>query len=167
MSKLLEIEDLTVAYGKAEVVHGVTLSVAAGEFVALLGRNGAGKTTTLHAASGLIAKRGGVVRFDGQVTTFVPDSAASAGIAISDADIRSYYDGHHDDLTRRGRAVISLLAIPRTISHADSAATLAHLLALRQEIENVSCRIGVHSREHVGHVVDGIDACFSQEATSV
>jgi branched-chain amino acid transport system ATP-binding protein len=59
MSNLLEIENLTVAYGKAEVVHGVTLSVAPGEFVALLGRNGAGKTTTLHAASGLIGKRGG------------------------------------------------------------------------------------------------------------
>jgi branched-chain amino acid transport system ATP-binding protein len=81
MSKLLEIEDLTVAYGKAEVVHGVTLSVAAGEFVALLGRNGAGKTTTLHATSGLIGKRGGVVRFAGQVITdALPRDIVRAGL---------------------------------------------------------------------------------------
>ena len=81
MSNLLEIENLTVAYGKAEVVHGVTLSVAPGEFVALLGRNGAGKTTTLHAASGLIGKRGGVVRFGGQdITDALPRDIVRAGL---------------------------------------------------------------------------------------
>ena len=70
-----------MAYGKAEVVHGVTLSVAPGEFVALLGRNGAGKTTTLHAASGLIGKRGGVVRFGGQdITDALPRDIVRAGL---------------------------------------------------------------------------------------
>jgi branched-chain amino acid transport system ATP-binding protein len=81
MSTLLEVEDLHVAYGKAEVVHGTSLAVAAGEFVALLGRNGAGKSTTLHAVSGLITKRGGRVRFDGvDITNATPRDIVRAGL---------------------------------------------------------------------------------------
>ena len=63
---LLRIADLHVAYGKAEVVHGVSLSVEAGQYVALLGPNGAGKSTILHAVSGLIGKGSGSVRFGGE-----------------------------------------------------------------------------------------------------
>lgn len=62
---LLEVADLHVAYGKAEVVHGVSLSVRAGEFTVMLGRNGAGKSTILHAISGLIPKKRGSVFFAG------------------------------------------------------------------------------------------------------
>jgi branched-chain amino acid transport system ATP-binding protein len=62
---LLQVEDLHVAYGKAHVVHGVSFSVNAGEFVVMLGRNGAGKSTILHAISGLVPKRAGRVTFDG------------------------------------------------------------------------------------------------------
>lgn len=81
MSPLLEIEDLHVAYGKAEVVHGVSLIVGEGEFVALIGRNGAGKSTTLHATSGLIAKRRGRIRFAGQdVTGATPRDIVRAGL---------------------------------------------------------------------------------------
>jgi branched-chain amino acid transport system ATP-binding protein len=81
MSPLLEIEDLHVAYGKAEVVHGVSLVVGEGEFVALIGRNGAGKSTTLHATSGLIAKRRGRIRFAGQdVTGATPRDIVRAGL---------------------------------------------------------------------------------------
>ncbi len=64
-SPLLEIVDLHVAYGRLEVVHGISLTVEPGAFTVLLGRNGAGKTTTLRAVSGLIRKRAGVVRFGG------------------------------------------------------------------------------------------------------
>jgi branched-chain amino acid transport system ATP-binding protein len=81
MSTLLEVEDLHVAYGKAEVVHGVSLNVADGEFVALLGRNGAGKSTTLHAISALIAKGGGKVRFAGEdITNATPRDIVRAGL---------------------------------------------------------------------------------------
>jgi branched-chain amino acid transport system ATP-binding protein len=81
MTTLLEIQDLHVAYGKAEVVHGASLNVGAGEFVTLLGRNGAGKSTTLHAVSGLIAKRGGTVRFAGQdITHATPRDIVRAGL---------------------------------------------------------------------------------------
>jgi branched-chain amino acid transport system ATP-binding protein len=78
---LLEVEELRVAYGKAEVVHGATLSVRVGEFVAVLGRNGAGKSTTLHAISGLIGKLGGRVRFDGaDITDASPRDIVRAGL---------------------------------------------------------------------------------------
>ncbi|ORE90902.1 ABC transporter ATP-binding protein [Acuticoccus yangtzensis] len=62
---LLEVTDLVAGYGKIDVLHGVTLHVAAGEVVSLLGPNGAGKTTLLGAISGLIPVTSGTVRFDG------------------------------------------------------------------------------------------------------
>lgn len=60
---LLTVGDLHVAYGKAEVVHGVSFTVHRGEFVVLLGRNGAGKSTILNAICGLLPKRAGRVTF--------------------------------------------------------------------------------------------------------
>lgn len=81
MNTLLEIADLHVAYGKAEVVHGTSLTVGEGEFVTLLGRNGAGKSTTLHAVSGLIPKQSGAVRFAGQdITGATPRDIVRAGL---------------------------------------------------------------------------------------
>jgi branched-chain amino acid transport system ATP-binding protein len=81
MPPLLEINELEVAYGKARVIHGVSLAVATGEFVTLLGRNGAGKSTTLHAASGLIGKLAGSVKFDGRdITHASPRDIVRAGL---------------------------------------------------------------------------------------
>jgi branched-chain amino acid transport system ATP-binding protein len=78
---LLHVDDLHVAYGKAEVIHGATLEVRRGEFVVLLGRNGAGKSTLLHAVSGLIPKQDGRVIFDKQdITRSSPRDIVQAGI---------------------------------------------------------------------------------------
>jgi branched-chain amino acid transport system ATP-binding protein len=78
---LLSVEALHVAYGKAEVVHGVSFDVRAGEFAVLLGRNGAGKSTILHAVSGLIPKLGGTVRFGGRdMTRASPRDLVQAGL---------------------------------------------------------------------------------------
>src|ERR1700761_6310956 len=62
---LLDVSNLSVAYGKAQVVHEVGFEVREGEFTVLLGRNGAGKTTILQALSALVPKRHGAVRFGG------------------------------------------------------------------------------------------------------
>ena len=62
---LLEVVDLTVAYGAIEAVKGISLSVESGQVVTLLGTNGAGKTTTLRTISGLLRPRSGSVHFDG------------------------------------------------------------------------------------------------------
>ena len=78
---LLDVRDLHVAYGKAEVVHGVSFDVRAGEFVVVLGRNGAGKSTMLHAICGLIPKRSGTVTFEGRdLSAATPRETVQAGI---------------------------------------------------------------------------------------
>jgi branched-chain amino acid transport system ATP-binding protein len=56
---VLEVRDLHVSYGEIPALKGISLSVGAGEIVALLGSNGAGKTTTLRTLSGLLAPRAG------------------------------------------------------------------------------------------------------------
>jgi branched-chain amino acid transport system ATP-binding protein len=63
---VLSIENVRSAYGRIEVLHGVTLHVDAGEIVTLIGANGAGKTTLLHAISGVQPIRGGAIRFEGK-----------------------------------------------------------------------------------------------------
>jgi branched-chain amino acid transport system ATP-binding protein len=63
---VLSIENVRSAYGRIEVLHGVTLHVDAGEIVTLIGANGAGKTTLLHAISGVQPITGGEIRFEGE-----------------------------------------------------------------------------------------------------
>jgi branched-chain amino acid transport system ATP-binding protein len=62
---VLSIENVRSAYGRIEVLHGVTLHVEAGEIVTLIGANGAGKTTLLHAISGVQPITAGTIRFEG------------------------------------------------------------------------------------------------------
>ena len=77
---LLELTDVTAEYGPIKALHGVSLSVEAGQIVALLGANGAGKTTTLRAISGTVS-RGGNIQFDGQSLNGVAaQQAARRGI---------------------------------------------------------------------------------------
>jgi branched-chain amino acid transport system ATP-binding protein len=63
---MLSIENVRSAYGRIEVLHGVTLHIDAGEIVTLIGANGAGKTTLMHAISGVQPITGGAIRFDGE-----------------------------------------------------------------------------------------------------
>ena len=63
---MLEIADLHGYYGESHVLHGVSLEVRQGEVVTLLGRNGAGKTSTMRAIMGIMGKRTGSIRFQGQ-----------------------------------------------------------------------------------------------------
>lgn len=63
---LLEVDDIDVAYGSVQVIWDVSLSVEAGETVALLGANGAGKTTVLKTICGDLSPSVGDVRFDGE-----------------------------------------------------------------------------------------------------
>jgi len=83
VSALLEISKLSVAYGGIKAVRELSLEVAHGEMVCLIGANGAGKTTTLKAISGLIAPHAGSVHFDGQSLTRLPaHEVARRGLAL-------------------------------------------------------------------------------------
>jgi branched-chain amino acid transport system ATP-binding protein len=63
---VLEVDAIHTYYGESHVLHGVSLRVAPGEAVALLGRNGAGKTTAIRSIVGFTPPRAGHVRFEGQ-----------------------------------------------------------------------------------------------------
>jgi branched-chain amino acid transport system ATP-binding protein len=63
---MLEVRDIHAYYGNIQALAGVSLDVARGEIIALLGANGAGKTTTLMALSGVVPPRGGDIRFRGE-----------------------------------------------------------------------------------------------------
>jgi branched-chain amino acid transport system ATP-binding protein len=79
---LLDLHDLVAAYGKVEVLKGLSLRVAEGEIVAVLGANGAGKSTTLRTISGLVKPQSGSLRFQGQsLVGLSPEAIARRGIA--------------------------------------------------------------------------------------
>jgi branched-chain amino acid transport system ATP-binding protein len=63
---LLEVTDLSVAYGSIQALRGVSLRVEPGEIVTLIGGNGAGKSTTLRTISGLLSPKKGTITFEGQ-----------------------------------------------------------------------------------------------------
>ncbi|WP_280236106.1 ABC transporter ATP-binding protein [Nocardia cyriacigeorgica] len=63
---LLEVDDISVNYGRIRALHGISLRVAEGELVTLLGANGAGKTTTMRALSGLLPLTKGRIVFEGR-----------------------------------------------------------------------------------------------------
>jgi branched-chain amino acid transport system ATP-binding protein len=78
---VLELADLTVAYGQRRALEGVSLSVGDGEIVTLLGANGSGKSTTLRTISGLLRPSAGRVRWNGQdIHRWPADAIVSAGI---------------------------------------------------------------------------------------
>jgi branched-chain amino acid transport system ATP-binding protein len=81
---LLAIRDLWVSYGSIDAIRGISLMVAPGEVVALLGANGAGKSTMLRTISGLIRPRAGEIHFAGQrIDRLAPPRIVRLGIAHS------------------------------------------------------------------------------------
>jgi branched-chain amino acid transport system ATP-binding protein len=69
---LLEVHQLRAAYGRAQVLFGIDLSVSMGEVVTLLGRNGMGRSTTVKCLSGLLPVTGGTMTFNQQRTEQLP-----------------------------------------------------------------------------------------------
>nr|WP_246513926.1 ABC transporter ATP-binding protein [Neoroseomonas soli] len=79
----MELDAVEAGYGKSRVLHGVSLSVADGETVALLGRNGAGKTTTMRCIAGLLAPAQGRITFAGRdLRGMPPHAVARLGLSL-------------------------------------------------------------------------------------
>jgi branched-chain amino acid transport system ATP-binding protein len=81
---MLTIDKLFAGYGKVQVLHGISIQVARGQVVALIGSNGAGKTTTMRAVSGMIAPSDGSITLSGQrIDGREPYEIAKLGLAHS------------------------------------------------------------------------------------
>ena len=80
---ILEIEGIDTFYGLGHILHGLSLNLAEGEVVALLGRNGAGKTTTLRSITGLAPPRSGKIRYKGRnIAGLAPHRISRLGVAL-------------------------------------------------------------------------------------
>ena len=80
---LLQVDDIETRYGRSQVLFGVSLAIAAGEMVSLMGRNGMGKTTTVRSIMGLTRASAGVIRFAGaDISRLPPYRVARHGIAL-------------------------------------------------------------------------------------
>ena len=134
---LLDVENLSVLYGKAQALDGVSLSVGAGECVSVVGLNGAGKTTLFNAISGLVPATG-TVKFDGHdLRDRTPAQIARAGVVqcpesrelFGDMSVRENLDlgGQHlarADSARQLEWLLDLFPILKS-RHGQAARTLS------------------------------------------
>jgi branched-chain amino acid transport system ATP-binding protein len=116
---MLEIEDLHVYYGEIHALKGISLRVAQGEIVALLGNNGAGKTTTLKTVSGLLRPRTGRVLLEGRpIHQLAPHEIVARGVAQSP----------------EGRKIFNRLTVTENL---DMGAYLRSDPAIRQDMDRI------------------------------
>jgi branched-chain amino acid transport system ATP-binding protein len=111
----LAVDQLTAGYGASVVVRDVSLRVATGEAVALLGRNGAGKSTTLMAIAGALRAMSGTVHIDGASTTHMP----SFGVARSGLS-----------LVPQGRRIFGTLSVRENLTLGSRNGNLSEIYAL-------------------------------------
>ncbi|WP_375411176.1 ABC transporter ATP-binding protein [uncultured Bradyrhizobium sp.] len=79
---LLDVRDLCVSYGRAQVVHDVSIAVTKGALVTVIGSNGAGKTTLLNAVMGLLSARGHIKFRGGEINSVPLESRVQAGLCL-------------------------------------------------------------------------------------
>ncbi len=90
---MLEVEGLDACYGTSQALFGMSLTVHAGETLALLGRNGAGKSTTMKAVAGIVPARAGSIRLRGtEIRGRPPHAIARAGIGFVPEDRQIFAD---------------------------------------------------------------------------
>jgi ABC-type branched-subunit amino acid transport system ATPase component len=135
MSELV-VADLTVGFGAATVLHGISLAVRTGEVVALVGANGAGKTTLLRTVAGILAPRGGRITLDGDEIGGRPAYTVARRGVILVPEGRGIFG----DQTVRDNLLLGALARRDRTQHAATAedleAQLALFPALRERLDH-------------------------------
>jgi branched-chain amino acid transport system ATP-binding protein len=133
---LLEIRELVARYGAVEALHGISLDVAEGEIVSLLGANGAGKSTTLKAISRVIPPSAGEIRFDGvSLAGLNPEDVVARGIAHVPEGRRIFPGLTVIDNLRLG-------ATPRRAKRTEIDADLDEVLAIFPVLRNLGPKLG-------------------------
>jgi len=88
---LLKVEDINVAYGRAKVLHDISLKLGEGEQVFIVGRNGAGKTTLLKTIAGFLTPTNGLISFAGrEITGIAPEKISRMGLRYIFQDKRVF-----------------------------------------------------------------------------
>ena len=132
---ILELQAIDTFYGLGHILHGLSLGVAEGEVVALLGRNGAGKTTTLRSITGLTPPRKGTIRYKGR------DIAGVDAHRISRSGIA---------LVPETRGIFSYLSAGENLSIAQRKASRWQMDAVLQRFPVLKERL-----HHKGHELSG------------
>ncbi|MDB5440217.1 MAG: heme exporter protein CcmA [Caulobacteraceae bacterium] len=114
MIRTLRIEDLALSRGERRLFEGFSLTLSAGEAIALVGANGAGKTSLLRAFAGFLGPGAGVIGFDGEGGPIEPDEARGLHLHML---------GHHDGL-KTGRLAREELLFQARWTGGDEAAAL-------------------------------------------
>ena len=105
---LLNVKDLHAGYGRAEVLHGLTLAASAGKVITVIGPNGAGKTTTLNCVAGLVSPSGGTIEWRGEKIGGEPAYAiVSKGLALSPEGWRLFVTQTVEQNLTLGASVLS------------------------------------------------------------
>ncbi len=133
---LLEVRGLVARYGAVEALHGISLDVAEGEIVSLLGANGAGKSTTLKAISRVIPPSAGEIVFDGSsLAGLNPEDVVQRGIAHVPEGRRVFPGLTVVDNLRLG-------ATPRRAKRAEIDADLEEVLGIFPVLRNLAGKMG-------------------------
>lgn len=99
----VEIEDLSLAYGRREVLHGIDVRMPAGSAVCLVGPNGAGKSSLLRCLTGLVAPASGSVRLDGRPISEISRSTLARTISVVPSQVDLPFAMRVEDVVRLGR----------------------------------------------------------------
>jgi branched-chain amino acid transport system ATP-binding protein len=135
---MLSIEHLQAAYGPAQVLFDISLRVAAGEVVTLLGRNGMGKTTTIRTIMGLLPPCGGAAVFEGlSLIGLPPYRIAQAGLG----------------LVPEGRQIFASLSVEENLI-ATAASRFARPRWTRERVYDFFPPLA-ERRRHMGHELSG------------
>lgn len=143
MTPILQLEQIHYAYAEQEVLQGIDLQLAPGEFVALLGPNGSGKTTLLHCIVGLLVPAAGRVRIAGIDLAQAPRAAKlQFGFAVDPSRLPALLTGR--ECLRLFAAARGLSAIPAT------SLALAEMLALTSMLDRRVGNYSLGTRQKLG-----------------